>query len=251
MRILILEDELAAAQRLTRMLQELRQSITIAGTLETVADAKIWFRNHPLPDLVISDIQLADGLSFEALNELTGAVPVIFTTAYDSYMLRAFKLNSVDYILKPYDKDELEAAISKYEKVHRAGTLDKAILAMLQQLPHSGKSYRTRFLIKLGERFVYIPATEVLFFRADDKLVFLHTREQKYIVEETMEELEQCLDPAQFFRINRSYLIQVHAIAKIHSHFNGRLKLELNTIREEDIFVSRQRVAEFKAWLNA
>jgi len=251
LKVLLLEDEKAAARRLQQMLEQLRPGLQVLAVCETVQETLEWLRDHPAPELVISDIQLADGTSFEVFARAQLKVPVIFITAYDTYMLQAFKVNSIDYILKPVDKEELQAALDKYDTFHRANILDVRLIHMLQQLPRTGQVYRSRFLIRQGDRLFTVNTDVVRYLRADDKIVLLHTTGPgKYIVDETMEELEQSLDPALFFRLNRSYIAHVDAIRQIHAHFNGRLKIQLADCSDTDIFVSRQRSQEFKRWLN-
>ena len=251
MNILILEDEKAAAQRLQKLVAEVAPGATIAAVIETVKGAVKWLRNTArMPDLILSDIQLADGLSFEALEQVQLKIPVIFTTAYDAYTLRAFKLNSVDYLLKPIDKEELRAAFEKYKHLQPANAaIDYGQL--LQQLQQGNAAYKSRFLVKQGDRLGYVPATDAAYMRADDKVIFLHSIQgQKYIIDDTLDELEKILDPQLFFRINRSYIAHIQSIGRIHTHFNGRLKIELRHCDDNDIFVSRQRVGDFKHWLN-
>ena len=251
MNILILEDEKAAAQRLRQLVAEVVPSAHILAVLETVKEAVKWLRdNGHTPDIILSDIQLADGLSFEVMEQAQVKTPVIFTTAYDAYTLRAFKLNSIDYLLKPVDKEELQTAFDKYTNLKPAHAgIDFGQL--LQQLQQGSPSYKSRFLVKQGDRLNYVPAAEAAYMRADDKVIFLHsTQGQKYIIDDTLDELDKVLDPHLFFRINRSYIAHIQSIGRIHTHFNGRLKIELHHCDDNDIFVSRQRVSDFKQWLN-
>lgn len=253
MNILLLEDEKAAATRMLQLLRELEPQANVLAVLETVKETLHWFKNNPAPDLIISDIQLADGVCFDFFNAVQLNVPVIFITAYDAYMLKAFKVNSIDYILKPIDKEELQAAISKYHALHMAkydSALNHKLLEMMQQLP-AATNYRARFLVKQGEKLLSIATEELAYLRADDKVVFLHTKKgSKHIIDESLNELENVLDPLKFFRLSRSYIAPIETIEKIHSHFNGRLKIELKNCDDKDIFVSKQRATEFKKWLN-
>ena len=252
MNILILEDERAAAKRLQQLLQEIEPAAKTLAVLETVAESIAWLQNNAAPDLILSDIQLADGISFDVFSAVAINVPVIFTTAYDAYMLKAFKVNSIDYLLKPIDKEELEAAFAKYRSLNVVkydSTLNSTLLSLLQQMPAA--NYKSRFLIKHGEKLITVNTDEVAYIRADDKVVFLHTQKgQKYIIDESQDELEKVLDPLKFFRINRTYIAPIESIDKIHTHFNGRLKIDLHSCDDKEIYVSKQRAGEFKKWLS-
>ncbi|MGN6477625.1 MAG: LytR/AlgR family response regulator transcription factor [Flavipsychrobacter sp.] len=251
MNILLLEDEKAAAESLKKLLEDIRRDVRVVAICESVKESVAWLMANPAPDLIVSDIQLADGISFEIFAKMPVTAPVIFTTAYDSYMLRAFKVNSVDYLLKPIDAEELAAALEKYERLHNNSSANNHLLSMLQQISQAKPIYRTRFLIKQGDGFSYKPTEDVFYIHADDKLTTIHTSDgNKYLVNETLDELEQSLDPSRFFRISRSYITHIDAIESIRNHFNGRLKLKLRYCSDEDVYVSRQRVTDFKSWLN-
>jgi len=251
MNILILEDEQAAAIRLQQLLKEVAPTATIVGIAESIQDAADWFAQHDQPDLILSDIQLADGLSLDILRQTGITAPVIFTTAYDAYTLSAFKLNSVDYLLKPVDKDELKAAFDKYHTLYRKDDLvHQKMLDLFKHMAGNRPPYKSRFLVRQGERLITIPVSDVAFLKADDKVVFLYTTKgQKHIIDEPLDELETILDPALFFRINRTYIAPLDSIEKISNHFNGRLKITLHLAADDDVFVSRARVADFKKWL--
>ncbi len=252
MEILILEDERMAAERLVELLAIAEPGAKVAAVIETVEEATEWIKLNPLPDLVLSDIQLADGLGFEVFQRTNINVPVIFTTAYDAYTLKAFKLNSVDYLLKPIDIDELKAAIAKFH-LQRKPTADATMqfADLIRQMTLPRERYKSRFLVRQGERLITIPVGDMAFVRADDKVVFLHTNHgQKFIIEDPLEELVKTLDPDQYFRLNRTYIAPLTSIDKIQNHFNGRLKVNLRQAEDQEIFVSRARVAEFKKWLN-
>ena len=251
MNILVLEDERAAANRLLNLIKEVQSGANIMAVIETVSEATKWLAINPSPDIIVSDIQLADGISFDAFKNIPANIPILFTTAYDLYMLKAFKLNSIDYLLKPIDKDELAAAFNKYHSLHNTGYINEKMIAFLQQFPAKETNYKSRFLVKRGEQLTYIPTNEVAWLRADDKLVFLHTVDgRRHFIDDTLDEVDKVLDPAAFFRINRSYIVNIKSIRKINTHFNGRLKIEIQQSDDNEIFVSRQRVAEFKKWLD-
>jgi DNA-binding LytR/AlgR family response regulator len=250
-KILLIEDETAAAKRITKMIKELLPDCEIIATLESVRTSVAFLQNNT-PDLVIADIQLADGISLDIFAQTTNNTPVIFTTAYDEYTLKAFKLNSIDYLLKPIDKEELAKALDKYKQVHLApktgisGNIQQALQQLMQQ-----KEYRSRFMVKVGDKLLSVNTGETAYLQADNKLVFMYTFDKyKHIVDETMEDIEQSLNPKQFFRINRSYIIHVDSIQKVTNHFNGRLHILLKNCTDNDIFVSRERVKDFKNWLN-
>ena len=253
MNILILEDEKPAATRLCEQLKHVEPGGHIVAILETVKEAVAWFASAPLafrPDLILSDIQLADGLSLDLFKLVNINAPVIFTTAYDAYTLKAFKLNSVDYLLKPIDREELENALEKYRSLYQSTTINKKMLDLMQSFGTTKPTYKSRFLVRLGERLITIPTAEVAYVRADDKVVFLHTTNgQKHIIDDSLDELDTALDPATFFRINRTYIAPLGSIEKIHNHFNGRLKIGLRHADDNEIFVSRARAISFKKWL--
>ena len=251
MNVLILEDEKAAATRLQQLLKDAAPAAVVVAVLESVKEAVKWLNNNPQPDIILSDIQLADGLSFDIFKQVDVSVPVIFTTAYDAYTLSAFKLNSIDYLLKPIDAEELKAAFAKYHSLHaQQGSINKQVLDLFQNMAAGKANYKSRFLIRQGDRLLTIPTDEVAYVRADDKVVFLHTKKgQKHIIDDTLDELEATLDPVTFFRINRTYIAPLSSIDKIHNHFNGRLKISLLQCTDDEIFVSRARAADFKKWL--
>jgi two-component system, LytTR family, response regulator LytT len=251
--ILILEDETNAAIRLQQLLKDVEPSANVLAVLETVKETAQWMgaNSGKQIDLILSDIQLADGLSLDAFKQVNSKTPVIFTTAYDAYTLRAFKLNSIDYLLKPVDKDELQAAIAKYRSLHGQQNDISQMLGIFQNMAAGKSSYKSRFLVRQGDRLITIPCDDVAYVRADDKVVFLHTAKgQKHIIDDSLDDLEKALDPARFFRINRTYIAPLTSIEKINNHFNGRLKISLLQSQDNEIFISRARAAAFKEWLN-
>lgn len=251
MTVLLVEDEPLAARRLETLLRDVAPDARVVGQTESVRETLRWLHAHPVPDLLLLDIQLADGLSFELFQQTSLEVPVIFTTAYDEYALRAFKVNSVDYLLKPVEREELAAALDKFRRqqgtsVAQVGRLLEAY--GLKPVP----TFRTRFLLRLGGRLEVVPIEDVQYLFADDKLVFLVTTDgRKLPVDEPLDELERQLDPAQFARFNRKFLGRVAAIDRIEPHFNGKLRLWLrHRPADEEIYVSRERADGFRAWLN-
>lgn len=252
MNILIVEDEPEAAARLANLLKELRPNINIVGSLDSVRSAVKWLSDNPSPNLVFMDIQLADGLSFEIFEKVEIKVPVIFTTAYNEYALRAFKVNSIDYILKPLDKDEVAAAFRKYENLTgNAAVPDKMIESIGAAMQMLTKRYKERFVIKVGEHLRSIEVSEVLYFNSLEKTTFAVSNDgRKHILDFTLDQLEGLLNPSRFFRINRKYIVSVESIRDMISHTNSRLKLLLKSSDDDDIIVARERVQEFKEWLD-
>jgi DNA-binding LytR/AlgR family response regulator len=252
MTILIIEDEPEAASRLSNILKELRPNVSIVATLDSVSSSVKWFNSNPSPELVFMDIQLADGLSFEIFEQVNVKAPVVFTTAYNEYALKAFKVNSIDYILKPLDKDEVNAAFKKYEGLAGIGTSHDKIMASIgSAMQMLTKKYKERFVIKVGEHLRSVEVGEILFFYSLEKTTFAQTSDgRKHILDFTLDQLEGLLDPNRFFRINRKYIIAVDSIRDMISHTNSRLKLVLTSSDDDDIIVARERVQEFKDWLD-
>jgi two-component system response regulator LytT len=247
MKILLIEDELPAARQLTKLLLAQRPSCQILDTLDSVESAVQWFGAFSSPDLVFMDIQIADGLSFDIFRQVEVKAPVVFTTAFDQYAVQAFKVNAVDYLLKPVDPEELGRALEKIEnqKTRTVGFDFNSLSAFFKK-----ETYKDRFLVKTGQQLAFLTASDVAFFRSSEGLTQAFTFSgKKYFVENTLEELERLLDPRDFFRVSRNMTLRLNAIHKIHPHLNGRLKLETQPSAPEEVFVSRERVNEFKAWL--
>lgn len=255
MNILIIEDEKPAARLLQRKIEKL--GLQVQNMLHSVEEAIIWFQNHPHPDLIFLDIQLSDGLSFEIFEYFDKAQQhinsaIIFTTAYDEYALRAFKLNSVDYLLKPIDEDELSIAISKFKNQFQKNTISsldfEAIKRMLVNPVE--KEYKKRFSIKIGHQLKVITIDEVECFYSENKGTYLHTIDNRdYLLDTTLEILENEINPKDFFRINRKFIVPLKAIKEIQMHSNSRLKIILSTYKEDEVIVARERVVDFKQWL--
>jgi len=265
LRALLVEDEPLAARRLAALLHKLPEPFEILGPAESVAQAVALLQAGPAPDVLFLDIHLADGLSFELFEQVAVTCPVIFTTAYDQYALRAFKVNSVDYLLKPIDEEELRGAVAKLRQRLApppgapapavAPLLDAAALAQLvEQLrqPAPAASYKTQFVVRVGEHLKVVPVGQVAYFFSLEKATFLQTTEgRKYVVDYTMDQLETLLDPAQFFRLNRAYLAQQAAIHDIVHYTNSRLQTVLKPAPPDaQVLVSREKVNLFKSWLD-
>ena len=248
MRILLIEDEIPAAKRLSNLLKEMEPSTIILDTIDSVETAVKWLKIHAEPDLIFMDIHLADGNSFLIFEQIELKCPIIFATAYDEYAIKAFKVNSIDYLLKPIDKTELQSALTKFKNSRNTNeTLD--FKQLISSIKNEKKEYKQRFLVRISDRLVPINTSDVCYFYAEDKMVFLQTEQNKYPIDFTLDQLEELLDPQSFFRINRKYFGQVKAISKIFNHLNGKLKLILTPSQYDEIYVSRERASDFKTWL--
>ncbi|MDR2917215.1 MAG: LytTR family DNA-binding domain-containing protein [Tannerella sp.] len=250
MKVLIIEDERPAAQKLIRMLEEIDRSIEIIDVVKSVEQATNWFAANPAPELIFMDIQLEDGISFEIFETCRITTPVIFTTAYDEYTLKAFKVNSVDYLLKPISTEELKAAINKFNALHKQKTDYAKLETIIRQLQPQTKE---RFLIRIGEHFRSVPVSSVRCFFVLEKSAFLLTDKGKsYPIDYSLDKIEQMIDPKSFFRVNRNYIVNFHAIRDILIYSSSRLKLVLDDYagKDDDILVSRERVGAFKEWID-
>ena len=248
MRVIIIEDEKPAARRLNRMLNAF--GIEPIAMLHSVEESINWFYNNEHPDLLFLDIQLSDGLSFEIFEEIEVKSAIIFTTAYDEYALKAFKLNSVDYLLKPIDTDELENAINQFKKLQASGTIGFNIEQIKKLVAPTQKDFKKRFTVKIGQHLKMISVDAIECFYSANKATNIHTIDNRtYLLEETLEQLEDKLQPETFFRVNRTFLVNINAIKDIISYTNSRLKLILQTYNEDEIIVSRERVKDFKNWI--
>lgn len=250
MQILIIEDEKPAAQRIRKLVQALDKDIEIVEIIDSVEDAITWFESHQMPDLVFMDIQLADGLSFDIFKGTDVSCPVIFTTAYDEYALEAFKVNSIDYLLKPIDPIALNRSWKKYMSLK--GNSKSDIFELLESFKDQTeqKKYKERFLVKKGDGFKYLTTDEAAYFYAEEGLTFMLSHDgERHIVDDKMDKLETSLNPQNFFRINRKLIINEKAVGEISNYFNSRLKLTLDPKFTEDVIVARDRVAGFKQWL--
>lgn len=246
-KIIIVEDEKPAARRLERLLIELDYSVN--QKLHSVEEAVEWFQKHAQVDLIFLDIQLSDGLSFEIFEQVTIEADLIFTTAYDEYALKAFKLNSIDYLLKPIDNEELKVALKKFEKRKSSRSINADLLKSLLIQPHENTSYKTRFSVKVGDRLKTYSTDEILCFESSDKATSLVTLEGKsYVIDESLNQLEPKLSPKDFFRINRSHIIHYKSIQDMVSYSSSRIKINLKGLDKATI-VSRERVKDFKTWI--
>ncbi|OUD36698.1 LytTR family DNA-binding domain-containing protein [Flavobacterium sp. FPG59] len=254
MTTLIIEDEKPAARLLQRKVEKL--GVQVQTMLHSVEEAVEWFSANEHPDLIFLDIQLSDGLSFEIFEKVEIKSAVIFTTAYDEYALRAFKLNSIDYLLKPIDEDDLEVAVAKFKSLLPKQEVPIQNLAIdFEQIKKMlsnpfEKNYKKRFTVKIGQHLKVISIDEIECFFSENKGTYIHTYDNRnYLIDVTLENLEQELDPKDFFRISRKFIIPMKAIKEIVLYSNSRLKVVLPTYKEDEVVVSREKVTDFKTWI--
>tara|TARA_R110001632_G_scaffold66891_2_gene157305 strand:+ start:22535 stop:23293 length:759 start_codon:yes stop_codon:yes gene_type:complete len=251
MNVIIIEDEKPAARRLSRMLNEL--GIEAEVMLHSVEESLNWFQNNTHPDLIFLDIQLSDGLSFEIFEEVTVDSAIIFTTAYDEYALKAFKLNSVDYLLKPIDEDELKIAVEKYKNQQpKESNLQVNIDDIRKLLINPiDRKFKKRFTIKIGQHIKIIHVDEIECFYSENKATYIHTTSNRnYLIDGSLEHWQEQLDPESFYRVNRTFMVHINSIKDIIAYSNSRLKLILQTFSDTEIIVSRERVKDFKNWID-
>ncbi|QHW00208.1 LytR/AlgR family response regulator transcription factor [Spirosoma endbachense] len=277
MTILIIEDEELTARKLQRLLLDVEPTAVIVGMTVSVDESVEWLRSNARPDLIFMDIELADGQSFDIFNHVAVTSPVVFTTAYDEYAIKAFKVSSIDYLLKPIKEDDLRRALAKLQAlkevlVSQTGAtgpagLEASLADLLQQLRktpliapaapplisgmnEANQTYRDRFMIKQGQRLFSIEVDEVAYFITRNKMSFLKTKEgSEWLIDYTLDELSQMLDPRRFFRLNRQVIAELRSVDKVHLYFNGKLKVDMCPVFDEEVVVSREKAGEFKLWL--
>jgi two-component system LytT family response regulator len=250
MKILIVEDENAAARRLEKMLGEIAPEAVVLQRLDSVETSILWLQNNPQPDLILLDIHLADGASFEIFQHVKVTCPIIFTTAYDEYALQAFKVNAVDYLLKPIKTNELADALDKYKQIYKAAAPDYSpLLEMLRK--QEGQNYLRRMLIRFSNSIKLVDMADAAYFYTKDKITFVVTRSagKRFPVDYPLDKLEGMLDPTVFFRINRQFIINVAAIKEMHPYSKSRVKVEMEHPIDLETIVSTERSSEFKKWL--
>jgi two-component system LytT family response regulator len=248
MKILILEDETRAANHLERLLSKVAPDMKVVARIESVRDGIKYLRTNPEPDLIFSDIQLADGLSFEIYNLISVSCPIIFTTAYDHYAVEAFQTNGIDYLLKPIEEERLRQAIGK-AKHFSPGLILEKILSLNN--PTSEKVYKSRFMVKVGDKIKSVPVEDIIVFYSQEKASFIRTNDgHTYCIDYALDQMEPMLDPEKYFRINRKYIVSIAACTNILAWTNSRLHLKIEGIDDSDIIVARERVQEFKNWLD-
>ena len=252
MKVLIVEDEELAARKLQKTLAAVDDTIEVAAVTDSIHETVNWLQENPVPDLILMDIELADGQSFEIFKLTEVKSPVIFTTSYDEYALKAFKVNSVDYLLKPVQADELQGALDKYRRLKADTkpdiTLDNLVRELQQKL--QPREYRKRFLVKHAQKLVSIEVEDIAYFYSDGRLNFFKTTDnRKFVVDYTMDELQDMLNPDDYFRISRSFYVSVNSIDKIEDYFGNRLILQLKPAVDKEALVSREKVTDFKKWM--
>lgn len=249
MKVVIVEDEYFAAQKLSGLLHEAEPGIEVVQVLESVVDAVNWFSANPSPDLIFMDIQLDDGISFEIFDAVKIEAPVIFTTAFDEYAIRAFKVNSVDYLLKPIEKEALETALGKFRKIFADDrSFEERVSEVIRQV---SQKYKSRFFIKVGTRFQSVPVEKICCFFVEERNTFVRTITGKtWDLDHSLDQLQKMVDPDLFFRVSRNFIVNINCIGEIISYSTNRLKLKLENYPGEGVIVSRDKVTEFKRWMD-
>lgn len=251
MRVLIIEDEAPAFRRLQKILEDLNRGIEIIEVIDSVEESVKWFRNHQMPDLIFMDIQLSDGISFEIFEQIKITRPVIFTTAFDEYTLKAFKVNSIDYLLKPIKQEDLAHSLEKYDTLFARKTEPSIDLnTLVKQIRLGENKYKTRFLVKQGEKLISVETNTIAYFMLRMGVVHLVTIQNKrYLMDQSLDDLINQLDPSAFFRANRQFILHFPAISATHRYHKGKLLVELSPKAEEEVIVSAEKAAEFRKWL--
>lgn len=256
MKILIVEDEELAVKKIQKTLAGVAPDAEVVAVTDSISSTVNWLEENSAPDLILMDIELSDGQSFEIFNQTTIKSPVIFTTSYDEYALKAFKVNSIDYLLKPIQKEDLEAALKKLKQMKdlyktedkSEVRIDNLVKELQQKL--QPKEFRKRFLVKHAQKLVSIEIDDIAYFFSDGRLNFFKTYDnKKFVVDYTMDELEDMLDPDKYFRISRSFYIAVNSVDQIHDYFGNRLLLHLKPVVDKESIVSREKVTDFKKWM--
>lgn len=251
LKILIIEDEEPSAKRLLKMIKEIEPDVKLLDSIVSVSSAIKWLSENECPDLIFSDIELSDGLSFDIFKEVRLLCPVIFITAYDQYAINAFKVNSIDYLLKPIKKEELLAAITKFREIAaNKNTPAIDISKLLEAYKGKSEAFKSRFIVRYGEHIKTINTTDIAYFYTEDKITFLSLSEgRRFAIDFNMDNLETMLDPKMFFRINRQFIISINSIEEMHSYSKSRVLIKLKPATKHETIVSTERSASFKTWL--
>ncbi len=248
-RVLLIEDELPAAKRLSKLITEIAPDFEIIQTCDSIESAVAFLKNSDQPDLLFLDVQLGDGISFEIFKQVDVNCPIVFTTAYDEYVFRAFELNSIDYLMKPIHKDELARSIDKFNKLNKPHQSDWQFISSILQKDNA--TYKQRFLVSSGANLITVKTTEVAYFYSVERSTFLtSTQGKSYAVDFSLDKLEEILSPKEFFRVNRQYLVSMNAIKKINVLSKSRMKIILEPLSTDEVFVSNARTHEFRIWLD-
>jgi DNA-binding LytR/AlgR family response regulator len=254
-KVLIIEDELLAVKRIQKILSEVEYQTEVVGVTDSIEASVQWLLSQPAPDLILMDIELADGQSFEIFNRIAVPAPVIFITSYDQYAIRAFKVNSIDYLLKPIKREDLKVGFEKFRTMQKPVAADVQYLQqmekLIRELTTKTKEYRERFLVKSGQTYSAVEAEAVAYFYSEDRLTHLVTGQNKdYVIDYTLEDLEDALDPGIFYRANRQFIVNIRSVKTIHPYFNHKLKVLLHPSPKEELIISRERATDFKNWLD-
>lgn len=253
MKLLIVEDEQLLARQLTKMLLSLEPGAEIIGQTNSIESTVDWLRNNEMPDIIFMDIELADGQCFAIFEKFPLKSPVIFTTAYDEYVLKAFKVNSIDYLLKPIKPGELKTALEKWKEIAAPRSMDilKSLVNDLVKTKDAAV-YRERFLVKQGQKMISVSTGEIAFFNAKNTLNYITTKsKQKFLLDYTLDDIEQLVEPKKFFRANRQFIVSHDIITAIHPWFNGKLKVETRVAPDDEIIISREKASQFREWMGA
>lgn len=254
MKLLVVEDEQLLARQLIKLVKELRSDAEFAGQTNSIESTVEWLTQNEKPDLILMDIELADGQCFSIFQRVEISSPVIFTTAYDEFALKAFTVNSIDYLLKPIKKEDLQRAFNKYDLFNydKRSAYLTSIKSFVEKMASTPIQYRERFLVKQGQKMLSIPIEDIAFFSAKNTLNFIHTKsKQKFVIDYTLDEIEEMVQPNDFFRANRQFILSHDIIKEIHTWFNGKLKIEINIPLDEEIVISREKASMFKEWMGA
>ena len=250
MKAIIIEDEKLSAEHLMHLLKKIDSTIEVIATFDTVKKSIEAFQQEIKADVLFVDVHLADGISFDIFSKVTVDTPIIFTTAYDEYAIKAFSLNSVDYLLKPIGIEDLKRALEKFKKINFLNQ-GHAIKEASDAYHNTSKQYKNRFMVKMGDSISSIKTEEISHFISEDGMVLLITTNgKKFVIDYTLDNLENLITPDKFFRINRKVIINIDSIQKVNTYFNSRLKLNFSSLTDEDCVVSRDRVSDFKKWLD-
>lgn len=254
MNVLIIEDEPFAQQELARLLKVVNPEIQILQTIDSVEEAAQYLASPPAElDIIFMDIELSDDTCFEIFNRVEVKLPVIFTTAYNEYAIRAFRVNAIDYLLKPIEEQPLRDSLRKWEMMSKVlkASLDSPVAQLEGMMKAMGMGYKNRFLVSVGDKFRYLESDQIAYFFAEDNTVFLYTFDKKrYVLNYNLEQLDNVLDPKNFFRITRKYIVNIKAVGDVHRYFNSRLKVMLTPPVEDEVLISRVKVPEFLRWLD-
>ena len=252
MNIIIIEDEPLAVKRLKSLLKKYDEEINVSAKIQSVKKSVQWFKENSEPDLIFMDIQLGDGLSFDIFEQVKITSPIIFTTAFDEYAIKAFKVNSIDYLLKPFDFEELANAIDKFKNSTRNVQAKNSIQSSQIEdvIKMLSKKYKERFTVKIGEHIKLVETTDIQCFYSSEKATYVLNNEgRNYLIDYSLEKLENLINPKTFFRVNRKFIININAVKDIIAYSNSRLKININSFNDDEIIVSREKVRDFKEWL--